>query len=172
LAVVDDAGTKQALDHPRHSVVIGLAVIGCAITIALAVAACGSAGPSTSTGTGSGDALALKFATCMRAHGVPNFPDPGVPVGQPGSGIDPDAPAVQASEQTCDKLTNNPQPKGSPASAAQRHAALDQAACMRKHGVPNFPDPTFLSSGGDSVNLAGLNPQSPAFRKARRICGP
>ena len=94
-----------------------------------------------------------------------------MPVGQPGSGINPNAPAFHSSEQTCDKLTNNPQPKGSPASASQRRAALAQAACMRKHGVPNFPDPTFLPSGGNSINLAGLNPQSPAFRKARNICG-
>ena len=148
-----------------------LAAVGCAIAIAVGVAACGSGGPSTSAATGSGDTLALKFAECMRAHGVPNFPDPGVPVGQPGSGINRDSPAVQASEQTCDKLTNNPQPKGSPASAGQRRAALAQAACMRKHGVPNFPDPTFSKSGGNSINLDGLNPASPAFRKAQTICG-
>jgi hypothetical protein len=78
---MQDAATNQAVNRPRHSALIGLAVVGCAIAISIAVAACGSAGPSTSTGTESGDALALKFATCMRAHGVPNFPDPGVPVG-------------------------------------------------------------------------------------------
>lgn len=165
---MQDAARTQALDPRRRHVMTALAVVGCAIT----VAACGSAGPSTSNGTGGGDALALKFAACMRTHGVPNFPDPGVPVGQPGSGINPDAPAVQSSEQTCDKLTNNPQPKGSPASAAQRRAALAQAACMRAHGVSHFPDPTFLPSGGTSVNLDGLNPQSPAFRRAQKICGP
>jgi hypothetical protein len=164
---VQDAGSSQALDRPRHSVLTALTVVGCAI----AVASCGSSGPSTANGTASGDALAIKFAACMRAHGVPNFPDPGVPVGQPGSGINPDAPAFQSSEQTCDKLTNNPQPKGTPASAAQRRAALAQAACMRKHGVPNLPDPTFLPSGGNSINLNGINPASPAFRKAVKICG-
>jgi hypothetical protein len=107
----------------------------------------------------------------MRAHGVPNFPDPGVPVGQPGSGINRDSPAVQSSEQTCDKLTNNPEPRGSPASGAPRRAALAQAACMRRHGLPTFPDPTFLKSGGISINLDGLNPGSPAFRKAQKVCG-
>jgi hypothetical protein len=163
------AGARDAPHGARHRVVI--ATIGGAIAIAIAVAACGSAGPSSASGTGSGDALALKFAECMRTHGVPNFPDPGVPVGQPGSGINRDAPAVQSSEQTCDKLTNNPEPKGSPVSAGQRRAALAQSACMRRHGVPNFPDPTFLSSGGNSVNLNGINPQSPAFRKALKICG-
>jgi hypothetical protein len=54
------------------------------------------------------------------------------------------------------QLTDDPQPKGSPASGSQRPAALANAECMRKHGVANFPDPTFLSSGGTSVNLTGL----------------
>jgi hypothetical protein len=43
------------------------------------------------------------------------------------------------------------------------------SACMRKHGVPNFPDPDsqgrlMLSPG------AGLNPASPQFRAAQRAC--
>ncbi len=163
-----DAGTDQALDRSRCRVLIALAAVGCAV----AVAACGSAGPSTSNGTGSGDALAVKFAACMRTHGVPNFPDPGVPVGQPGSGIDPNSPAVHSSEQACDKLTHNPQPKGTPASASQRRAALAQAACMRKHGVPNFPDPTFSPQRGkfdqsrrDQPTVAGLS-QSPEHLRA------
>ena len=164
---MQDAGTNQALDPPRHRVFVALAVVVCAI----AVADCGSGGASTSSGMGSGDALALRFAACMRGHGVPNFPDPGVPVGQPGSGINQNAPAFRSSERTCDKLTNNPEPKGSPASAGRRRAPLAQAACMRTHGVPNFPDPTFLASGGNSINLDGLNPSSPAFRKAQKICG-
>ena len=144
-----------------------LAGVGCVV----AISACGSSGsPSSAAGTGSGDALALKFANCMRSHGVPNFPDPGKPVGGPGSGINIQAPAVQSAEQKCDKLTHNPEPKGSPASASQRRAALANAQCMRTHGVPNFPDPTFPSTGGMSVNLAGLNPQSPAFEHAQAAC--
>jgi len=45
---------------------------------------------------------------------------------------------------------------------------------MREHGVPNYPDPTFtgnahgitVSSGG-----TGINPRSPAFQQAEKICG-
>jgi hypothetical protein len=49
-------------------------------------------------------------------------------------------------------------------------AAIANAQCMRKHGVPNFPDPTF--SGGDlNAGLAGLNPESPAFKRAAAACG-
>jgi hypothetical protein len=150
----------------RHRLSIALACVSCAA----AVTGCASASsPSSASGTGSNDTLALKFAQCMRAHGVPNFPDPGRPAAdQPG--INQQAPAFQSSEQQCDKLTNNPEPKRSPASKSQRLAALAESECMRKHGVPNFPDPTFLSSGGSSVNLNGLNPQSPAFKQAQAAC--
>jgi hypothetical protein len=45
----------------------------------------------------------LRFARCMRSHGVPNFPDP-----QPGGALDlaqkvaaPDSPQFKAAERTC-----------------------------------------------------------------------
>jgi hypothetical protein len=72
---------------------------------------------------------AIKFAVCMRSHGVPNFPDPqvqagpgggvGVKIGGPGSGIDPRAPAFQAAQQKCRPLMGLPGgPKGAPPGAA------------------------------------------------------
>ena len=101
----------------------GLAAIAM-ITLALAAGcASGSAAPpasaSSSSGTaGSGNITAnnasgvqgdiqgdstagsftLAFAKCMRAHGVPNFPDPNGQGGQlgPGGGIDPTSAAFQA----------------------------------------------------------------------------
>jgi hypothetical protein len=41
---------------------------------------------------------------------------------------------------------------------------------MRSHGVPNFPDPTFLPNGGSAVSLNGLDTQSPAFKRASAAC--
>jgi hypothetical protein len=52
----------------------------------------------TSGGTGqrsTGTDFSLALARCMRAHGVPGFPDPGGRVG-PGSGADPASPAFQS----------------------------------------------------------------------------
>lgn len=53
-------------------------------------------------------AAAVKFAECMRAHGVPGFPDPKFPAGGgialgpgPGPGVDPNAPAFQHASQVC-----------------------------------------------------------------------
>lgn len=53
----------------------------------------GTSGGAGQRSTGTGFSLAL--ARCMRAHGVPKFPDPGGQLG-PGSGADPASPAFQA----------------------------------------------------------------------------
>ena len=51
-------------------------------------------------------AAALKFAQCMRAHGVPHFPDPRFPAGGGIAiagpvGVDANAPAFQHAQQVC-----------------------------------------------------------------------
>jgi hypothetical protein len=59
--------------------------------------------------------------------------------------------------------------KGSPSSYAKSQLAA--AACIRKHGVPDFPDPTF-GAGGAQVNLhmpAAMG-ASPAFALAQKDC--
>ena len=50
----------------------------------------------------------LKMAQCMRAHGVPDFPDPtasgGIEIhGGPGSDLNPDSPTFEAAQNTCQK---------------------------------------------------------------------
>jgi len=47
----------------------------------------------------------VKLAECMRAHGVPRFPDPtsnGIRI-SPSSGIDPNSPQFQAAQKACAK---------------------------------------------------------------------
>ena len=59
---------------------------------------------------------ALKMAQCMRANGVPNFPDPTVTKGPfggnairlGGQGIDPQSPAFQSAQQKCGSLIGGP----------------------------------------------------------------
>ena len=48
---------------------------------------------------------------------------------------------------------------------------LEFSACMRKNGLPRFPDPK-VSSRGVSISLAGsgLNPNSPQFKAAEKAC--
>jgi hypothetical protein len=47
-----------------------------------------------------------------------------------------------------------------------RPGPLAFAACMRSHGVPNFPD----SDTDGRIHAAGIDKSSPAFRAARRSC--
>jgi hypothetical protein len=48
----------------------------------------------------------LKYARCMRSHGVPKFPDP-TSSGLSLSGIDPNAPPFQAAQKVCRSLLPN-----------------------------------------------------------------
>jgi hypothetical protein len=44
---------------------------------------------------------------------------------------------------------------------------------MRSHGVPNFPDPKFLTRGGQQAVYLGnsVDFQSPAFQAGAKACG-
>jgi hypothetical protein len=105
----------------------------------------------------------------MRSHGVPNFPDPG-PNGVDLDGVDTQTPAFQSAHQACTPLQPAGSTDRSSASDSERLAAINNAKCMRSHGVPNFPDPEFLASGGNTVSLDGLDTQSPAFKHAQAAC--
>jgi hypothetical protein len=141
------------------------------------IGACGSSTkPSVSTSQD------LKFAVCMRSHGVPNFPDPGAHgsfIGGPGSAIDPFSPAFRSAQRGCGQ---GPGTGGPPmTSERERLAALAFSKCMRMHGLGNFPDPTFTAPTGTGPMLVlrgmafaigpGLDPRSPAFSHAAAACG-
>jgi len=116
------------------------------------------------------------YAACMRKNGEPNFPDPNAQ-GQlsfgSANGIDPSSPQFQQAQTACQKLLPN---HGTPSPAQQaqgRTQALAFSACMRRNGVPNFPDPQFGSGGRVSIRIsvgAGLDPQSPQFQAAQKAC--
>jgi len=149
----------------------------------LALTACGSgAGGGTST-TGSNDDAGLAFSECMRSHGQAQFPDPGGSSASAGAGvqisilgvhvpstIDVHSPAFESAVKVCIKKATggNGPPK---ATAAQRRAALAFSRCMRRHGVPNFPDPTFKNGGIGETPPPGISPNAPALLKAQKICG-
>lgn len=141
----------------------------------------GGSGPSTATG-GTGQARlriaggsrkqALKFAQCMRAHGVPNFPDPGSDGSFSFSGNPKQMAGFQTASIACRKLLPAGKPPSPAQQAAMRRQALEFSSCMRSHGFPQFPDPTF-SDGGIQIRLnrnAGLDPSSPAFQRAQQAC--
>jgi hypothetical protein len=162
--------------HPRRT--IGLAAVGCALLLA----ACGSSstphpGGSSSTphpGGSSGQALGVKFSTCIRDHGVPSFPDPEADAGGiqiPLSLAQNPSPAFKSAMQACKYLipANTSPPV---VSASQKAAAVKLAQCMREHGVPNYPDPTYQDGHlvPPSIAVPAINPASPAFGAASKTC--
>ena len=135
-----------------------------------------SAAQSTSKATNYVDAVA--YAQCMRTHGVPNMPDPdsngnflfkgGVLNGV--RGIDPNSSQYQKADKACRHLLPNGG-QSTPAELAQAIAqALKFVACLRKHGLPNMPDPV-VSGGGIMLHgPPGAGPNSPQFQAAQKAC--
>ena len=116
---------------------------------------------------------AVKFSGCMRSHGVANFPDPtssgGIEIDS-NSGINPGSPEFQAAQKVCQKYLG-PRPTATQQSQAERRA-LAFAACMRAHGVPNFPDPTFGPNGSikQAFGSGAVDPNSSVFQNATQKC--
>jgi len=111
----------------------------------------------------------VEFASCMRHHGEPSFPDPSSNGVFSLFNIDPNAPQYQKAQTACQNLLPKAQPM-SPAQQAKFLAkALAFAKCMRSHGEPNFPDPR-SNGGGISFSLSGLDPNSPQFQRAEQAC--
>jgi hypothetical protein len=139
-------------------------------------AAGSSGGPGSSASPGS---QAVAYSACVRAHGVPNFPNPKITTHRNGVsvaiGVTPAItgnPDFKSAQQACRKLL----PGGGPGAGSNHQITpqeqsqyLKAAACIRSHGAPNFPDPTF-SGGGVHIEHQGLNESSPTFKAAVHAC--
>jgi hypothetical protein len=60
---------------------------------------------------------------------------------------------------------------GSPPSATLQKAQLAYAVCMRKHGVPNFPDPN-VGGGYPDGYMKNINASSPEYVSGTKDCRP
>jgi hypothetical protein len=136
----------------------------------------GSAGASGG-GEPSPGSQAVAYASCMHTHGIPNFPEPQVSQHGNSTSIKMAVPAgvgqnprFKAASEACRKLLPGGGPGNhAPLTPAQQEQYLKVAACIRSHGVPNFPDPTF-SGGGVHIDRRGLDMSSPTFEAAVRAC--
>jgi len=168
-----------------------IAIISAAAMALLAAVACG--GSPSSAGNGSPSAAgpasppsvagstagstaqsAVGYSQCMRANGVPKYPDPAsggqLPKGD-AQAFDVSDATYQAAQRTCQHLL----PTGGsfdqqafqcieagdcPPALVQQMLTADRkfAECMRSHGVPNWPDPTIGANGGPGfkVSAAGI----------------
>jgi hypothetical protein len=178
------------------------AILTALLATTLAVSACGGSSPSSGNNTKSASdrvSQQLKMAQCIRAHGVPKFPDSGngpnqiqsSQNGNGGGGIAIDGVQLGVSMQTLQRAMSACQkyaPQGPPISGAQlakiKQGALKMAACMRAHGVPNFADPQIttgpnghgiavrIGAGGGSGAGGKTAAPSPAFQHAMTVCQP
>jgi hypothetical protein len=130
-------------------------------TVALIGAGCGSNAPSengtaSSPGTASSSGTAssagtggnkkatdrdkgVKFAECIRAHGVSDFPDPNAK-GDFQYGVSV-TPAVWKKATTACKALQPPGTLSAKRTPKQQSASLRFAQCIRENGVKDFPDP-------------------------------
>ena len=149
-----------------------------ALIALLSLAGCASANPpaASSSISSSGNTnftnheQAVKFAECIRDHGVSEFPDPdasgefiyGI---KRGSSLDPSTAAWQKAIGACKNL----EPPGfipKKLNAAQMRARLRFAQCMRDNGVRDFPDPT---ANGPLIAVKGAH-SIPGFQVALQKC--
>jgi hypothetical protein len=138
----------------------------------------GSSNPSSSD---SSSQSTLAFSNCMRAQGVPNFPDE-VAVGKfpPPQDLGVSNAVYQAAMNTCKhSLPNGGQPT-QVASPQLANEVLGFAQCVRAHGIPGWPDPTPTPSGPvpytfNLMGVHGFDPRSPqvdaALNECQRITG-
>jgi hypothetical protein len=82
---------------------------------------------------------AVKFAECMRANGVPHFPDPGSK-GETNFGVDVSRDVWLKAIDAC-KALKPPGALSSKRTPKEQSASLRFAQCVREHGVKDFPDP-------------------------------
>jgi hypothetical protein len=171
----------------NQSVRRATAVLLVTAVTALATTACGSSSSGqraaeTPYGPKSSPAA---MSRCMRANGLTSFPDPVASaggVGFPGGvlfggadeltvdGVVFAGPALKTAEKACSVfLPHGPPPQ---ISESQKVKMLAEARCIRQHGVPNFPDPTFPLNG-PQANGPRQSPvqASPALTRAAVACG-
>ena len=62
---------------------------------------------------------------------------------------------------------------GGGAQQSGAHVAYEYAACMRSHGLPNFPDPIIHESAGSGsvgIRVTAAESRSPSFKSAEKAC--
>jgi hypothetical protein len=132
--------------------------------VALIGAGCGSKDTAHTSATASPKRAsarekAVRFAECIRAHGVADFPDPnarnefeyGVSV----------TPAVWKRATTACKDLQPPGTLSSKRTHKEQSDALKFAQCMRDNGVKDFPDPANGEPLVDTTKIPSLGDRSP-----------
>jgi hypothetical protein len=154
--------------------------------VAVIAAGCGSSAPSetgaaTSTPTSTANKKltardkAVKFAECIRAHGVADFPDPDAKNDfQYGVSV---SPTVWKRATTACKDLQPPGTLSSKRTPKQQSASLRFAQCVRDNGVKDFPDPVNGEPLVDTYKIpssnrpGGMTILNAAMQKCGKVLG-
>jgi hypothetical protein len=168
-----------------------IALVVAAAACSLLAAGCGggnspavATGSTTTTAGGpsagaSTPATGLEaFASCMRSHGVPNFPDPTSSGEIPKPAVVSAFQAVSKSQghgaqNACNHLVPSGGLSGQPVQTItpqDQQDYLRAATCMRSHGFPNFPDPKFQTNSVQVNIPSSINQNASQFTNAATIC--
>jgi hypothetical protein len=156
------------------------AAFGTVVTVAAIAAGCGgapsSSGTSTAADTGSNTNVttaahtgtanhtttttarekAVKYAECLRANAVSDFPDPNASGQFPSYGVSV-TPTVWRRATTACKALAPPGAGSAKLTPTQLSDALRFAQCVREHGVPDFPDPVNGQPLIDTTKIPSAN---------------
>ena len=149
--------------RPGRVALLGSAVLAAACgskTSGPAVASLGKAatttGPSAANRERRQPGTALAYVSCMRTHGEPNMPEPTSAKGNQHRHLGRQGPAWTRALRGSPRRTRHASAwcsraapsasNGNTITPADQADYLKAAACMRSHGVPNFPDPTFQNN--------------------------
>jgi hypothetical protein len=192
------AGRRGRTGRPRRlrAGALAAAMAG----VAVLAAACG--GSSTGADTfapGATYAQTLAFAKCMRANGVPNFPDPdrrgnfnnANPQVQAmyDDGVSPQGPHTVSPQRQVLMVCRSVLPNAGTGQTLEQMQQIDQqnlnaavkaANCMRGHGITNFPDPKASNpnqGGGvtwqpviSAIQAGSLSQNTPSYEAAFLAC--
>ena len=176
--VMGRAGRRRLLLVVPAVIALGLATAACGGSPKAGVALVGTtAAPASAAASGGPSSNAdrvrelVQFATCVRSHGVLNFPAPGSPSSAMRTFKESGAmssPQFQAAALACAKYA--PPEVAPPRISTQDQADyLKAAVCMRNHGIVGFPDPVFSGGQVDYPIPQGMNTKSTQFLRAREI---
>jgi hypothetical protein len=165
-------------------VAVALAMMGAGVALGVGLAGDGAAGTGALSPTASAAAVKnAAFSQCMRQNGVTAYPDPAADghielgVGK----IDRSSAAYKQALAACKSLepanktgvdqpqrgpiSGGPPPSGVPQPiGVQNTAALrDYVSCMRRSGVPAFPDP-------NPSGMFDADPSDPKVSAANKSC--
>jgi hypothetical protein len=160
---------------------------------AVAVLAAGLAGLPACTGTGRASAsatpsasamtdeqilaIARRYAQCLRDHGITGVSEPRIQDGKlRGAAVPgdyPDPAKLDEAFQACESIVDVLPPavlEGSHVSAADLEKMGKFAACMRQHGLPEWPDPN--GDGAFAIRGTALEAalRSDQGEEAKRAC--